>query len=103
MKGPHNYAYKTIINDFENDNIHKSVPANLKRMETGFSVSPSMKGDKYVNMPGVETAFIVDGATLGDTRMWGLPDPADNGKVVTYIDCPASTPGIRHQMDMGAL
>lgn len=101
VKGPHNYAYKTIINDFENDNIHKSVPANLKRMETGFSVSPSMKGDKYVNMPGVETAFIVDGATLGDTRMWGLPDPADNGKVVTYIDCPASTPGIRHQMDMG--
>ena len=101
MKGTHNYAYKTIINDFENDNIHKSVPANLKRMETDFAVSPVMKGDKYVNMPGIETSLIINGATLGDSRMWGLPDAADNGKVITYIDSPASDPTLKHQMDIG--
>lgn len=99
-KGSHYYALKSIVTDFEKK-IFNNDYTNLKRLETEFTLSPGLKDIKeYINLPGVETSFLQDGYSLGDTRMWGFGSPEDNGKVVTYIDCPAVSATDECQMNM---
>lgn len=100
--GSHYYAIKSLIRDFE-QNIHNTDGSSLTRLETGFTLSPGMKDIKeHVNLPGVETTFLLDGNSLGDIRIWGLGDPEENGNFYTYIDCPVESETDDFQMNVAA-
>lgn len=102
LYGTHYYAIKSLIRDFE-QNIHNTDGSSLTRLETGFTLSPGMKDIKeHVNLPGVETTFLLDGNSLGDIRIWGLGDPEENGNFYTYIDCPVESETDDFQMNVAA-
>lgn len=97
----HYYCYKAVISDVE-QKVYNSEPANLARLETGFTSSPVMKDDPKKNLPGVETTFLNDGKLLASIRAWFHKDSNDNGKVITFIDCPESTAGDEYRMNVTA-
>lgn len=97
----HYYCYKAVISDVE-QKVYNSEPANLARLETGFNSSPVMKDDQKKDLPGVETTFLNDGKLLASIRAWFHKDSNDNGKVITFIDCPESTAGDEYRMNVTA-
>ena len=86
----HYYVYKTVIDDFEK-NVYNSKAENLKRIETEFDNSPTTKGKKNVGYPGAGSKLLHNGYLVSSASTWGKSNPKDNGKVVTYIDCPEAT------------
>ena len=90
--GSHNYEYKAVISDF-NKPLYNSDPANLRKLVTGFTNSPKMKNHQYVGLPGVDFAYVLNDNLLCNIQSWGLADPKDDGKVITYIDCPTVKEG----------
>ena len=86
--GSHYYAYKAVMSDFTK-NVYNSDPANLFKLASEFTTSPAMNDD-YINQPGIEAAFSFDGYAYTYSRLWGGKDARDEGKVITFIDCPES-------------
>ena len=89
--GSHNYVYKGLIEDFSKTVCH-SDPKNLAKLVSDFTTSPIMASHEYVGLPGVETSFVVDGDINVNMRTVSLKDPKDEGKVITFMDCPESKP-----------
>lgn len=86
--GSHYYAYKAVMSDFTK-NVYNSDPANLFKLASEFTTSPAMNDD-YINQPGIEAAFSCDGYAYTYSRLWGGKDVRDEGKIITFIDCPES-------------
>lgn len=86
--GSHYYAYKAVMSDFTK-NVFNSDPANLFKLSSEFTTSPALDDD-YINQPGIEAAFSCDGYAYTYSRLWGGKDVRDEGKVITFIDCPES-------------
>ena len=86
--GSHYYAYKAVMSDFTK-NVYNSDSANLFKLASEFTTSPAMNDD-YINQPGIEAAFSFDGYAYTYSRLWGGKDARDEGKVITFIDCPES-------------
>jgi hypothetical protein len=85
--GSHYYTFKGIINDIT-QKVYNSNPKNIFKLVTDFKLSPKMPEHKYVGLPGIESSFILGGYSLASTSMWGMGSDEDNGKVITFIDCP---------------
>ena len=84
--GSHYYAYKCVMNDFTK-NVYNSDPKNLAKLTSEFTTSPALNDD-YINVPGIEAAYSYKGNLIAHTRLWGGKTAMDEGKVVTFIDCP---------------
>lgn len=101
IAGSHYYALKTVIDKFDGT-VYNSDPTNLQRLATEFETSPAMLDHKYVKLPGVETTYLLDGYILGSSRVWAMGDPEDEGKVITYVDCPEADVAGEYKMNMTA-
>ena len=96
--GSHYYVYKAIATEFKPQVIN-SDPANLQKLVTEFTPSPAMKDNEKAHLPGVETTFLTNGYMLANIRTWCYSSPADQGKVITFIDCPEATEKDEHRMN----
>lgn len=97
--GSHYYAYKAVVSDL-NQKVYNTKPENLTKLVTDFTTSPAMKDNDEAHLPGVEIAFLTKGYLLGNMRTWSKRSPEDEGKVVTYIDCPGTSEADDCRMDV---
>lgn len=97
----HYYAYKAVVKDL-NQKVYNSKPENLTKLVTDFTPSPEMKNDDNAHLPGVEIAFLTKGYLLGNMRAWCKRSAEDNGKVITFIDCPETSENDDCRMDVTA-
>lgn len=99
--GSHYYTFKGVAKDLT-QRFHDSDSKNILKLVTDFTLSPQMPDHKYVGLPGIESAFLLDGFSLADTRMWGMGSDEDNGKVITFIDCPEALEGDPYPLNVAA-
>lgn len=87
--GSHNYVYKGLVEDFSKSVVN-TVPANLIKLVSDITPTPIMADHEYKGLPGVEVSYSFNGDINVSMRSFSIKNPADDGKVIVFMDCPES-------------